>query len=220
MHRSLKVGFISPYDHAFHGGVTSHINKLADKFRDWGHDVKIVAPCSSLQGITDPDFIPMGRPVPIPSGGSIARVSFSVWLRPFIKTVLQEQKFDVIHLHEPFAGFVPIGVLSLVNSVDAVTIGTFHTYRGTKFWGMGGNKLAMPLFRRLHGKIAVSNPAYQFINTHFPSDYNIIPNGINVDDFASADPFPELMDGKTNLLFLGRLEKRKGLKYALRLIAN
>ena len=39
MHRSLKVGFISPYDHAFHGGVTSHINKLADKFRDWGHDV-------------------------------------------------------------------------------------------------------------------------------------------------------------------------------------
>ena len=215
MHRSLKVGFISPYDHAFHGGVTSHINKLADKFRDWGHDVKIVAPCSSLQGITDPDFIPMGRPVPIPSGGSIARVSFSVWLRPFIKTVLQEQKFDVIHLHEPFAGFVPIGVLSLVNSVDAVTIGTFHTYQGTKLWGMGCNKLAMPLFRRLHGKIAVSNPAYQFINTHFPSDYNIIPNGINVDDFASADPFPELMDGKTNLLFLGRLEKRKGLKYAL-----
>ncbi len=215
MHRSLKVGFISPYDHVFHGGVTSHINKLADQFRDWGHSVKIVAPCSSPARVNDPDFIPMGRPVPVPSGGSIARVSFSVWLRPFIKSVLQEEKFDVIHLHEPFAGFVPMGVLSLLNSIDAVAIGTFHTYRGTKVWGMGGNKLAMPLFRRLDGKIAVSNPAYQFINRHFPSDYNIIPNGINVDDFASATPLPHLMDGKTNLLFLGRLEKRKGLKYAL-----
>lgn len=215
MDRPLKVGFISPYDHAFHGGVTSHINKLSDQFRDWGHSVKIVAPCSSPQGIGDPDFIPMGRPVPVPSGGSIARVSFSVWLRPRIKSVLQEEAFDVIHLHEPFAGFVPISVLSLLNSLNAVTIGTFHTYKGTKLWGIVGNKMAMPLFRRLNGRIAVSNPAYQFINHHFPSDYKIIPNGINVDDFASAAPLPHLMDGKTNLLFLGRLEKRKGLKYAL-----
>ena len=215
MHSPLKVGFISPYDHAFHGGVTSHINKLADQFREWGHSVKIVAPCSSPQRIGDPDFIPMGRPVPVPTAGSIARVSFSIWLRPRIKTVLQEEAFDVIHLHEPFAGFVPISVLSLLNSLDAVTIGTFHTYRGTKLWGIVGNKMAMPLFKRLNGRIAVSNPAYQFINNHFPSNYEIIPNGINVDDFASATPLPHLMDGKTNLLFLGRLEKRKGFKYVL-----
>ncbi|MDP7533806.1 MAG: hypothetical protein QGI88_08570, partial [SAR202 cluster bacterium] len=68
MRGSLKIGFISPYDHAFDGGVTSHINKLAAQFRGWGHRVRIVAPCSSPSMVPDDDFLPMGRPVPIPSG--------------------------------------------------------------------------------------------------------------------------------------------------------
>ena len=188
---------------------------LSAQFRAWGHTVKIMAPCSSPQRISDEDFVPMGRPVPVPSGGSIARVSFSIWLRPKIKQFLQQESFDVIHLHEPFAGFVPLNVLSLANAVDTVNVGTFHTFRGTRLYGIGGKQLAMPLFRRLHGRIAVSEPAFQFISRHFPGDYQIIPNGINVDEFADATPIPQLMDGKINLLFLGRLEKRKGLRYLL-----
>jgi phosphatidylinositol alpha-mannosyltransferase len=47
-------------------------------------------------------------------------------------------------------------------------------------------------------------------------NYKIIPNGIDVDHFASnPTPWPEYLDGKTNILFVGRLEKRKGLKYLL-----
>ena len=215
MYRPLKVGFISPYDHAFHGGVASHITMLSAQFREWGHSVKIIAPCSSPERITDEDFVPMGRPVPVPSGGSIARVSFSIWLRPRIKQFLRQESFDVIHLHEPFAGVVPLSVLSLANSVESVSVATFHTYRGTRLYGIGGKRIVMPLFRRLQGRIAVSESAFQFVSRHFPGDYQIIPNGINVDEFADADPIPQLMDGKINLLFLGRLEKRKGLRYLL-----
>lgn len=212
----MKIALMSPYDHSFHGGVTNHIDHLAAQFRSWGHTVRVIAPCSTPDRIADENFIPMGRPVPIPSGGSVARVSLSVWLRPKIKALLRQEAFDVIHLHEPFAGFVTLSALSMTNSVDSVRIATFHTYRGTRLYKMGGSKLVTRYFRRLNGRIAVSVPAYQFISRHFPGQYEIIPNGIQVDEFACAEPFPHLQDGKINLLFLGRLnEKRKGLKYLL-----
>ncbi|MCI0790816.1 MAG: glycosyltransferase family 4 protein [Chloroflexi bacterium] len=215
MDRPAKIALVSPYDHAFFGGVPGHINNLAVQFRLWGHTVKIIAPCSAPSRVEDPDFIPMGRPVPVPSGGSIARVSFSVWLRPRIKNLLAEEAFDYIHLHEPFAGLVTANVLSQMNPATSVAIGTFHTYGGTQLYKMGFKRLAVPYYRRLRGRIAVSEPARQFINRHFPGHYEIIPNGIRVDDFDGAQPFPHLQDGKINLLFLGRLEKRKGLKYLL-----
>ena len=216
MDRPLKIGLFSPYDHAFHGGVRNHIIQIADQFRNWDHDVRIVAPCSSPESIHDPDFIPMGRPVPVPTAGSVARVSLSVWITPNIKHVLENEGFDVVHIHEPCAGMVPLGTLSSLKKRSAVNVATFHSYRGRRtWWAIGSDKLVEPLIRRLDGRIAVSEPAMQFITKHFPGEYNVIPNGIDVDEFAFAEPLPELMDGKTNLLFLGRLEKRKGLKYLL-----
>ena len=85
MDRPIKIAIVSPYDHSFHGGVTDHINSMAAQFKDWGHTVHVIAPCSDPSLVEDESFIHMGRPVPIPSGGSIARVSFSFWLRPRIK---------------------------------------------------------------------------------------------------------------------------------------
>jgi phosphatidylinositol alpha-mannosyltransferase len=217
MDRPIKIALISPYDHAFLGGVTDHINSLANQFRAWGNTTKVIAPCSTPQRFEEEgeNFIPMGRPVPVPSGGSIARVSFSVWLRPRIKALLQREAFDVIHLHEPMAGFITLNVLSLADSIDSVKVGTFHTNRGTRLYRIGGKRLAMPYFRKLDGRIAVSETAYQFISRHLPGRYEIIPNGIQVDDYASAIPFQHLRDGMINLLFVGRLENRKGLKRLL-----
>ncbi len=216
MEAHRKIALVSPYDHAFHGGVADHINSLAGQFREWGHTVKIVAPCKSADAVEDDDFIPMGRAVPIPSGGSIARVSFSVWLKPRIRQMLEREAFDVVHFHEPFAGLISKDMLSLINPAESTAVGTFHTYEGTRLYKIGAKHLAMPYFRMLQGRIAVSHPAYEFISRHFPGKYDIIPNGIQVDDFANAEPFEHLKsDGMVNILFLGRLEKRKGLKYLL-----
>ncbi|MCH7652849.1 MAG: glycosyltransferase family 4 protein [Chloroflexi bacterium] len=213
--RPLKVALVSPYDHAFKGGVTDHINSLAAEFRLSGHTVRVIAPCSAPDIVDDEDFIHMGRPVPVPSGGSIARVTFSVWLRPRIKELLKRERFDVIHLHEPFAGLLTSNFLSLAQADNIPTVGTFHTYGGTRLYKVGFRSLAKPYFRKLSGRIAVSEPARQFISRNFPGDYEIIPNGVQVDEFADAEPFRHLKDGKVNLLFVGRLEKRKGLKYLL-----
>ena len=211
--RPIKIGLVSAFDYAVPGGVNSHIRELASQFEGWGHTVRIIAPCSAPQKIADEKFIPMGKPVPVPSGGSIARVSLSVWLRPRIKTLLRSEAFDIVHLHNPFSGFVPVNVLSVS---DTVNIATFHSYGAPRLYRMGGSKLVRRYFRRLHGLIAVSEPARDFISRYFPGDYEIIPNGIQVDDYANGGaPFAELQDGMINLLFVGRLEKRKGLKYLL-----
>ena len=65
-------------------------------------------------------------------------------------------------------------------------------------------------FNKLDARIAVSEPARQFVSGSFPGDYHIVPNGIDVDFFAEETaPFDAFNDGKLNILFVGRMEKRK-----------
>ncbi len=215
MDSPIKIALVSPYDHAFRGGVTDHINNLASQFRAWGNTVRVIAPCSDPEAATDPDFIPMGRSVALPAGGSIARVSLSVWLRPRIKELLRREAFDVVHLHEPFAGFTTFCVLTESKSIDAVKVGTFHSNNGTRLYKTGVGRLARRYCERLDGRIAVSDAARRFATRNLHGRYEVIPNGIDVDDFTNAVPFPHLQDGMINLLFVGRIEKKKGLKYLL-----
>jgi phosphatidylinositol alpha-mannosyltransferase len=62
----------------------------------------------------------------------------------------------------------------------------------------------------------VSLAARRYVSEVYPGDYQIIPNGIDLDHFTNhTTPWPQYSDGKTNILFVGRLEKRKGLRYLL-----
>jgi len=71
--------------------------------------------------------------------------------------------------------------------------------------------------RKLDGKIAVSKPAMEFASKYVPGDYTIIPNGIDLAHFSpNVPPIDEFCDGKLNILFVGRLERRKGLNYLIK----
>ena len=209
----MKIALVSPYDYAFPGAVADHVRHLAAQLGERGHDVRVIAPCSDPVRVSDERFIPMGRPVPIPSGGSVARVSLSIWLAPKTKSLLRDEAFDVVHLHEPFSGVLPLTVLELSETAN---VATFHSYHGTRLWTRPTVSLANRYFRRLQGCIAVSEPARDFISSHFPGGYEIIPNGIQVGTYSNGVlPYDHLRDGMVNILFVGRLERRKGLKYLL-----
>ncbi len=208
----IKIGIVSAYDHSAHGGVRDHVQNLATELRSRDYTVKIIAPCSKKDLIDDLDFIPFDRPIIIPSGGNWARVSVSLWNRRRIEAMLANENFDILHFHEPFAGSLTVNTLALSNSVN---IGTFHTYGGHKVYRMGLSWVGNPYFKRLHGKIAVSEPARQFISQHYPGEYDIIPNGVNVEFYSSALPLEKFKDDHINLLWVGALAKRKGLKYLL-----
>ncbi len=59
----------------------------------------------------------------------------------------------------------------------------------------------------------------RLVGKQFAGRYRIIPNGVECEFFANGRPIPEFADGKRNIVFLGRLEKRKGLPFLLEAFA-
>ncbi|GIW06702.1 MAG: GDP-mannose-dependent alpha-(1-2)-phosphatidylinositol mannosyltransferase [Dehalococcoidia bacterium] len=217
----MKIGLVTPYDWAVPGGVNRHIESLYRQIVARGHTARIIASASvPADQLDQPDLIVLGKPYPIPASGSIARIPILFNLDKPVKALLAREQFDIVHVHEPLQGPLPLTVLRFSN---AANVGTFHAYSGSRYstGSMAyyyGHRLLKRWFRKLDGKIAVSEAAAEFVDQYFRGYYNIIPNGIDFDRFATpAPPIPELADGRPNILFLGRLEeRRKGFSYLLR----
>ncbi|UCD54010.1 MAG: glycosyltransferase family 4 protein [Dehalococcoidia bacterium] len=213
----MKIALVCPYDFAYPGGVANHICSLDSHLTRMGHEVKVIAPASKEITLFGDRFIGVGRPLPLPTSGSIARVAISFRLRPNVKDVLEEEKFDIIHLHEPL---MPSLCTSVLRFSCTANVGTFHAFDGSPGYSLLkplSTFLLNMLFPRLDGKIAVSKPAMQFVSKHFPGSYEIIPNGVDTEHFSpDVSPIDEFCDGKMNILFVGRLEKRKGADYLLK----
>jgi glycosyltransferase involved in cell wall biosynthesis len=47
-------------------------------------------------------------------------------------------------------------------------------------------------------------------------DYKVIPNGVDLREFAHVQPVARYKDGTANILFVGRFESRKGISYLLK----
>lgn len=216
----MKIAEISPYDFAHPGGVQRHISSLSSELISRGHEVSVIGPCSKEDPLVDLEnviFVPLGRSIPFPTAGSIARISISLWHEWRLKSFLQSEKFDIVHIHEPL---MPLTSLTAARFSKSTTIGTFHAYNEGRSKGYILGKRLRLLERfanRLDGRIAVSEPAKIFHNKYFPSDYKVIPNGLDVDRFSNPSKRPTVMKSENiNLLFVGRVnESRKGLRYAL-----
>jgi phosphatidylinositol alpha-mannosyltransferase len=215
----MKIALISPYDFAFPGGANNNVIHTATCFREWGHEVTIVGPSSDDSASLPPCFIPAeGGVLSFPFAGSMARVNLSPRVYRQAKKLLQQEQFDVIHLHEPMTPAFPLAALRHAPLCPkSVIVGTFHAYRETSASYYYGKPILRRFFQRLDGRIAVSSAARDYIASYFEGDYVIIPNGIDVERFGDphAEPWPRYEDGMLNILFVGRLEKRKGFRFLL-----
>src|SRR4030042_5107059 len=213
----MKIGLVCPYDFVFPGGVGRHVTNLERHFTQMGHEVKVIAPASKRVSEFGDRFIRIGTPVAIPASDSIIRITISLHLAPTIKKMLAQEKFDLIHLHEPF---MPMLCSAVLRFSDTVNVGTFHAAQGKPGynWGKPISSWMLEYRRRhLHGHIAVSVPAMKYAQSYVPADYEIIPNGVDIHKFRpDTQPLEQYMDGKLNIVFLSRLEYRKGANYLLK----
>jgi phosphatidylinositol alpha-mannosyltransferase len=214
----VKIALVSPYDFAHPGGVSEHITHLRAEFLALGHEVTVMAPRARQGGLEVADgFYGIGRTVSIPGNGSTVRLTFDVTLYAAVKALMRRERFDVVHLHEPLLPVLPYMVL--LNS-QAVNVGTFHAFRASNPWYTAFKPYMTFVLSRLDGRIAVSEPAREFVSQYFEGPYDIIPNGIDVDRYSTdVEPLPWARDEVPRILFVGRFtEPRKGFKYLLRAI--
>ncbi|MFN2568977.1 MAG: glycosyltransferase family 4 protein [Candidatus Dormibacteria bacterium] len=216
----MKVCLVSPYDFMHPGGVTEHVRHLAATLRRRGHQVTILAPSSIVgddHGISG--YIRIGRSVPVRSNGSVARIALSFHLVRRVRSLLNEEDFDIVHYHEPLVPALPITVLRFHRGAN---VATFHAMARRNLGYYYARPFLRRYFRRLHSCIAVSTPARGFIGRYFQGDYRVIPNGIDVSRFNPSRPPMEGLrtPGRQTILHVGRLEKRKGFMGLLKAYAE
>ena len=212
----MRIGLVSPYDFASPGGVNDHVRNLAAHLQDLGHESRIFGPSSrSDVGVDHARFYRIGTPIAIPVNDSVARITLSFHLANEVAAIIAEERFDVLHFHEPLMPALPITMLRMSNVAN---VGTFHAFARSNVGYFYGRPFLAPYLARLHRGIAVSEPARAFVNRYFPDfPLRVIPNGIDVEQFRPGHPpIRHLRDDNVNILFVGRLEKRKGLGDLLR----
>jgi phosphatidylinositol alpha-mannosyltransferase len=212
----MRIGLVSPYDFASPGGVNDHVRHLARQLRSLGHETRIFAPSSRSDIDFDTaNFYRIGTPIAIPANESVARITLSFHLANRVAAIIEKEAFDVLHFHEPLMPALPMTMLKMSTTAN---VGTFHAFARSNVGYYYGRPLLQPYLAHLHRAIAVSEPARAFVNRYFPGhQMRVIPNGIDLDVYKpGVPPIRHLRDEKINILFVGRLEKRKGLGDLLR----
>lgn len=204
----MRIGVVSPYAWTVPGGVNNHVMHLVEQLENKGHDVFVIAPAGDLTRsmVTVPsNFISAGRAFPVRANGSVAYVNVWPLMLQKMDRILTRQELDLVHVHEPT---IPSIGAAATMSARVPVVGTFHAAGDATNHYERFIPLAKRIMACMTVKIAVSEAARACVNGHFPGDYRVIPNGIDVDAYAPARE-GEKVPGR--ILFLGRPEPRKGL---------
>ncbi|MBT2403345.1 MULTISPECIES: glycosyltransferase family 4 protein [unclassified Streptomyces] len=202
----MKIGIVCPYSWDVPGGVQFHIRDLAEHLIRLGHEVSVLAPADDETPLP-PYVVSAGRAVPVPYNGSVARLNFGFLSAARVRRWLHDGTFDVIHIHEPASP--SLGLLSCWAAQGPI-VATFHTSNPRSRAMIAAYPILQPALEKISARIAVSEYARRTLVEHLGGDAVVIPNGVDVDFFASASPKEEW--GGQTLGFIGRIdEPRKGL---------
>ncbi|MCE2524671.1 MAG: glycosyltransferase family 4 protein [Acidimicrobiia bacterium] len=202
----MRVGMISPYSFTLPGGVQMQALYLARALRRRGVSVSLLGPCDGPP--PEPDIIPIGNSLFIAANGSFAPIAFDIPAFQRSYAVLRDQRFDLLHVHEPL---VPAPSLAALVSKRAPLVATFHAAGGSAAYDNVSPVLRW-VCNRLDWRGAVSSDAAEMARRCLGGTYEVLFNGVPVERFRQVKPHPT--EGPT-IFFVGRHEPRKGLAVLL-----
>ncbi len=231
---AVRIALVSPYSWTYPGGVTRHIEALADELQAVGHEVRILAPFdpddalarrmhrgARPQPLTLPErVVPLGRTAGFPANGAISNLAPTVDSMLALWRELQTGGYDLVHVHEPVVPLV--GWYAPSCAVGIPIVGTFHSFSENALTnGIGVALGARRRMNRLHARIAVSEAAAWTARRFFGGRYRIVPNGVHLDQsrhtHLDGDAEAQPREGvQLRILFIGQAVERKGLPVLLR----
>jgi phosphatidylinositol alpha-mannosyltransferase len=233
---NMRIALVSPYSWTYPGGVTRHIEALAERFIEEGHHVRVLAPFdppdrmsaalhrgAGPQTVAAPDYlVSLGRTIGFKANGSVSNLSITPHGISRLHEELRTGGYDVVHIHEPVA---PLTGWVAADSTRLPLVGTFHSYSDSRVANGIANLIgARRVLNRLHVRIAVSEAAAWTGRRWFGGHYRVIPNGVHVDAGLGAGaggPGLAARIGEDGLdclriVFIGQSVERKGLPLLLR----
>ena len=205
----MRIGIVCPYSLTVPGGVQAQVLGLARELRRRGHEARVLGPCDGPP--PEPFVTPLGDSLPLSANGSIAPLAPDPSAALRTLRVLADEQFDVIHLHEPLAPG-PTSTALMVHS--APTVGTFHAAGASASYRILGPALTR-LIRRIDHKVVVSKDALALVRSHLGGEYEVLFNGVELDEIRSVAPWQSESTGtqvRPAIFFCGRHEERKGLR--------
>ena len=204
----LRIGMICPYSLTIPGGVQHQVLGLARSLRAKGHEVRVLGPCD---GPPPESFVtPLGNSFLNATNGSVAPLAPdpSATLRTI--RALNDEAFDVLHIHEPLAPGPPMTSLLLKL---APIVGTFHSAGESVGYRTLQRQLNW-LIKRCDVRTAVSKDALELAQRYFPGEYEVLYNGIELERYKST----EIVSRENAIFFIGRHEPRKGLEVLIKAV--
>jgi phosphatidyl-myo-inositol alpha-mannosyltransferase len=214
----MKIGLVQPYNITKGGGVQSHVLAQAAELTKRGHDVAIITPQPREPYVDEGrKVIFLGTATDLKAMNTVSQVSASI-LTDEIDTVLEREQFDILHFHEPW---VPVLSRQILSRSRSVNVGTFHAKLPETIVSRTMAKVitpyTKPLLRHIDAFTAVSDAAAEYLLSLAEVPVTIIPNGIDLPHFqrSVASAKAARAKGVKTILYIGRLENRKGVKHLL-----
>ncbi len=197
------------------GGVREQVHHFAREARRLGHAVKVVT--GAIPGAPAPkegedDVIRIGPSRTLLRGGVATRATGGTGAGAALREVLARERFDVVHVHAPLTPVLPL--LALHHATGPV-VGTFHAHARPGLALRLARRMAQRYLDRLDAALAASRACLGRLDGRLHGELRIVPTGVDVERFARGRRIPRFEDGKLNVLWMARAEKRNGLALML-----